>query len=238
VDPSLLLRPNPFSGDDGSLEPAMAEALALEDPGKRVEAIVAALHKGRVFAAVRPHAKTDEDQPGEGTAEAAAQQASDDVVPAPGGRQAVPVFTSMRALAAFAADARPLPVKAKDMAALTLTKTGILALDPRVGSASAECYIGRSAVAAIASGEEWTPPWHDPAVLERIKGAIAEERAAYGVRIRSTRKGVVQILVNVYSSSMRGEVARAVQTLVALIAHDPYLSARFDMVEIVPVRVV
>lgn len=98
VDFERLLRPNPFAGDDGGVQPQMASALALTDAAERQEALVAALATGRVFVPVQAHA-----HPGyeDGSVvshvpsrpnEEALEEASELTVPAPGGLRAMPVL--------------------------------------------------------------------------------------------------------------------------------------------------
>ncbi|MFT3942434.1 MAG: SseB family protein [Ancrocorticia sp.] len=244
VDFERFLRPNPFAGDDGGVQPQMAAALALTDAAERQEALVAALTTGRVFVPVQAHA-----HPGyEGGAVAshtpspnpngeALEEASELTVPAPGGLRAMPVFSSAAALAEFDAAARPLPMLGRNAAAQALLHTGLLALDP-VGEdlPLAGDFFGRSAVVAIASDEAWFAPWIDPQIPMRLGSALTGCEAAQKVTISAGRQGVVRIAV-VISEFVGKEGAREAVTRIAwALSHDPYLKSHLDLVEILPVR--
>lgn len=244
VDFERFLRPNPFAGDDGEVQPQMAGALALTDVAERQEALVAALATGRVFVPVQAHAHPGYEDgavashtPSPNPNAEALEEASELTVLAPGGLRAMPVFSSAAALAEFDPEARPLPVLGRNAAAQALLHTGLLALDP-VGENSPLVgdFFGRSAVVAIASDEVWLAPWIDPQIPMRLRSVLAGCEAAQSVTVSAGRQGVVRIAVviadHVGIEGARDVVARVARALV----HDPYLKSHLDLVEILPVR--
>ena len=244
VDFERLLRPNPFAGDDGGVQPQMASALALTDAAERQEALVAALATGRVFVPVQAHAHAGYEDgsvashvPSPNPNEEALEEASELTVPAPGGLRAMPVFSSAAALAEFDAQARPLPVLGRNAAAQALLHTGLLAVDPAPEKFSlAGDFFGRSAVVAIASGEAWLAPWIDPQILMRLRSALTGCEAAQKVTVSAGSHGVVRIAI-IISEFVGQEGAREAVTRIAwALAHDSYLKSHLDLVEILPVR--
>ena len=242
VDFERLLRPNPFSGDDGGVQPQMAAALALENPAQRQEALVAALGTGRVFVPVQAHAhpgvndgdvaEHDSHNPDK----AALEEASQLSVPAPGGLRAMPVFSSAASLATFDPGARPVPLLGRNAAAQALLHTGLLAVDPARAREVDGDYVGRSAVAAIAADGAWLAPWIDPQIPMRLEHSLTECEAAQDVRVLAGRQGVVRIAI-VISDFAGAEGAReAVQRAAYALQTDSYLKSHLDLVEIVPVR--
>ena len=245
VDFERLLRPNPFAGDDGGVQPQMAGALALTAGAERQEALVAALATGRVFVPVQAHAHPGYEDggvashtPSPNPNAEALEEASELTVPAPGGLRAMPVFSSAAALAEFDAAARPLPVLGRNAAAQALLHTGLLALDPvgEGGSPLVGDFFGRSAVVAIASDEAWCAPWIDPQILMRLRSALTGCEAAQKVTVSAGSQGVVRIVV-IISEFVGQEGAREAVTRIAwALSHDPYLKSHLDLVEILPVR--
>lgn len=244
VDFERFLRPNPFAGDDGEVQPRMAAALALTDPAERQEALVAALATGRVFVPVQAHAHPGYEDgavashtPSPNPNAEALEEAGELTVPAPGGLRAMPVFSSAAALAKFDPQARPLPVLGRNAAAQALMHTGLLAVDPvGEGLSPADDFLGRSAVVAIASNEAWVAPWIDPQIPMRLRSALTACEAVQDVMISAVPQGVVRIAV-VIADHVGIEGAQDAVTRVArALVHDSYLKAHLDLVEILPVR--
>lgn len=235
MDIGRLFRSNPFADDDGAVQPAMAAALDLQDPGKRQKALVVALVSGRVFVPVRPHAHPG-DSDGE-TAEheahnpdqVALTEAGELTVPAPGDLRAMPVFSSAESLAQFDPAARPVPLLGRNAAAQSLLHTGLLALD-------CHDFFGRSAVLAIASGESWLTPWDDPQVRESLERSLVGCEAAQAVRLLAGPGGVMRIAVVISDFVGRKGAEEAVTRVATAMASDTYLKSHLDLVEIVPVR--
>ncbi len=257
-----ILAPNPFAGDDGSIQPAVKDALS-KPVGERTESLVSALD--RVIMAVMPHAHPgilppeetevpvdpdsgavpeEADAVPRGMAGIAPHQpaAADPLecpdedlvrVPFPGGREAFPVFTSAQALAEWDPEARPVPVAIKNVAVAALKRgSGLITVNAESPS---QMWLGRSAVAALASGTEWTAPWNDPEITARIDASIDGDLPGYaGVSIEPGERGVATVLVHVTGKADREQVIAVVQTVAAILGSEEYVKARLDVVEIRP----
>lgn len=128
--------PDPgFAGDDGSAPPHLAAALAAyaSDPGRHLEVFLA-LQTARLLVpvlAVPGDAGVDEmgrtrEKPGDVPGSSGVEMATV-LVTGRDGRQALPGFTSVQSLAAWRADARPVPVAAP-LVALSALQGGVPAL--------------------------------------------------------------------------------------------------------------
>ncbi len=167
----------PFAGDDGRPDPTLAAALhdlsaaaSADDPAARAElevAVVQALAGARVFVAVVAGAGA--------AADLALLTAT-----LPGGRRALPAFTSPQALTRFRTDARPVPVAAP-RAALSAVAEGcdLLDLDP---AGPVAYLVRRPAVWALGQGQAWLPSYADPVVAQEVSrlGAEVGGRATCG----------------------------------------------------------
>ena len=160
-----------FAGDDGSPPPALAAALATQDPQQRLEAVVDALRAEWVLVPVvaRLEEMAEPREPGRPAGEKTAHAAMVTVA-APDGRAAMPVFSSMTAMRDWRADARPVPVEGRRAALAAGSEAdGVLVIDP--GSPVA-VQVPRPAVRAIALGEEWLPAARHPAVREEVHAVL------------------------------------------------------------------
>jgi len=161
------LTPQPFAGDDGSPDPALAAALAggsaLADvvrawaPTRALVPVVAVLGEGEDLVAVAGDKSADM---------ALATLTGKD------GTRALPAFTSAAALAAWDAAARPVPVEAARAAQAAVAEgCDVVVLDV-AGPASR--VLPRPAVWAVAQGRDWVPPWEDGEVLAEVAAACGE----------------------------------------------------------------
>jgi hypothetical protein len=166
--------PDPgFPDDDGTADPALAAALAAWSVNRDTEpAVVEALHSARLMVpvvAVLGEAETGPDG-------LAREKTSDMAVPtlqAPDGRRALPVFTSVKSLARWRADARPVAVPlAQALTALAQEGADTLLVD-LAGPVTYE-LTGASLRAALL-GPGRRPPVADPAVREALRAAVAAE---------------------------------------------------------------
>jgi len=243
MDPQRLLQPNAFAGDDGTEQAMFTQALAIANPMRRHEALVAALTTGRVLLAVQAHphpgratvatigrrAAVGEDSEPSGETSGVASNLR---VDGPGGRPAFAVFSSADRVGAFNSAARPLPLAGKAAAAQALATGGMLVLNP----GDEEEFIGRSALAAISAAEPWLAPWNDSDIATRIGQSVRDCEFVRGVSISMRRGGVTLVLLHMAQRAERAAAADAVLRATQAIAHDGYLRARLDAVEVVPVR--
>ncbi|WP_058955867.1 SseB family protein [Kocuria rhizophila] len=162
-----------FPDDPGTADPDLTAALDAWRAGRAGEQdVVAALPGVRVFVPIvaqvsRSHITRDglvSDK--EADMALVSLQASD-------GRQALPVFTSTRALSAWNGEARPVATELR-RAALSAVQDGssLLVVDPASDPAF---VVRRPALWALAQGREWTPSYRDFAVDDAVT------RAAVGV---------------------------------------------------------
>jgi len=176
-----------FAHDDGAAEPLLADALTAYAAGTgSLRGVVAALGRARVLV---PVVALEEDAPpapheagvasssvGHGPAaghgaftEARHAAAGVVAVAAPDGRTALPVFSSLTALAAWRSDARPMPAEGPRAAAAALQEGwGVLVLDPGPGAV----VVPRPAVVALATGRPWRPAVSDGAVVDEVRDAV------------------------------------------------------------------
>jgi len=163
---------SPFADDDGAPPPELTAALAEADPQTRLEAVVEALRTARVLVPVvarldemaEPDGPDGPDEHSEhGNAGEKSAHAAVVTVAVPDGRAALPVFSSLAAMAAWRDDARPVPTEGRRAAlAAGSDADGVLVLDP---GAATPVQVPRPAVRAIALAETWVPAVRNRAVL-------------------------------------------------------------------------
>jgi hypothetical protein len=169
-------QPNPFQGDTGSVDPGLEAALhsftqarAGSDPSVVHEAfagVIHALKSARLLVPLITEAGDFGVTDG-GKIVEKSQELSIVHVEGPDGRAVAPLFSSVLAMSAWNAEARPVPVDS-DRAALATAAEGLalMVLDP--GSAHS-LTLRRGALRAIATGE----PYLSPLVDEEVRAAIA-----------------------------------------------------------------
>ncbi|UYG15587.1 SseB family protein [Brachybacterium huguangmaarense] len=179
---------SPFPDDDGRAPRALADALAARHRGEDqdLRGLAAALRGTRVLvpimAVATEHGETAHGLVGDNGADMAMV-----TLEGPGGEKALPLFSSVEALAAWRRDARPAPVVA-EQAAQAAVQEGCTALllDPASGPAPADAagadpaesrptpvLLRRSILWALAQGRVWVPPAEDPAVLAELDALAA-----------------------------------------------------------------
>jgi hypothetical protein len=171
------LTPQPFAGDDGRPDPALAAALETLEP----RSLAAALGSARVLVPVVA-VLGDEPVP-VGPSGLPADKAADmavAVLVAPDGTRALPVFSSLAALTAWSPTARPVPAEGA-RAALSAVQDGcsLIVVDP-AGPRTA--VVRRPVVWALAQGRPWLPPAEDPEVLAAVRAAAGAAPDVAGVR--------------------------------------------------------
>lgn len=147
-----------FAGDDGSADPRVAAALtALGDGTGTLAGVVEALAGTRVLVPVLAELEAAETVEVGGHAHTVDKEASAGIVAlqAPDGRTALPVFSSVAAMAAWRRDARPVPTDVV-RAALSAVSEGweLLVLD---AGGPVTALLPRPAVWALAQQQPWRP---------------------------------------------------------------------------------
>ncbi len=162
----------PFAGDDGSADPAVAAALASLVAGSGdLRTLQHALVATRVLVPiVAAPGEVDVDTGGRAVERSA--HMSTVTITGHDGRRALPVFTSLAALAAWDPQARPFPASAVD-AARGAYEDGAEALlvDP---SAAGAAVVEGAALLALAEGRPWLPPAEDPDLLAAVAEALRD----------------------------------------------------------------
>ena len=164
---------SPFAGDDGTADPDVAAALAaLQDGSGSVSGVVDALHGTRVLVPVLAELEVEDVVVHDGHAHTVDKEASAGIVAlqAPDGRTALPVFTSVAAMTAWRADARPVPSDIA-RAALSAVTEGweVLVVDP---GGPTTVLVPRPAVWALAQQARWVPAVGPDGVDDEIRAAI------------------------------------------------------------------
>lgn len=171
---------SPFPEDRGQLSERLRDALRAVDAGEDAtrEAFVAALAGERVLVPIQAIA-TEETVTESGLH---ADNASDMAMVSfqlSNGQAALPLFTSVEALNAWSAEARPVPLQA-ERAAQAAVAEGCTMLIIDAGRAR-PLTLSRSALWALAQGRAWSAPHRDAEVLAevaRLPQLIAEVTAA------------------------------------------------------------
>lgn len=224
-----MLRPNPFSGDDGVQPAEFAVAKAVQPP-ERTPAVVRTLVAGRVLVPVLPHAAPKDPMNPHADDESCEAPASI-LVELPDGRHAMPAFTSMAAMAAWNPTARPVPMYGAQAAQAAYEQgDGLMLLDPMDESV----LIPRPAVWALAIGQEWVPAWSDPKLGAVAAGALVGIPGTLGVALVPGRTAEVAAVVLIEEGLDRPGVETAMQAAAAAISSHPVLRERIDSLELFP----
>ncbi|NSC20685.1 SseB family protein [Streptomyces albus subsp. chlorinus] len=173
-----------FSSDDGTADAALADALAAwrDAPGapSARARVLEALRGARLLVpvvAVLTEAETGED----GLRRDKTSEMAVPTLNAPGGRRALPAFTSTDALARWRPDARPVAVplhQALQAAAHEKADTVVLDL---AGPVTFE--LTGSALQALAEGRTAADALDDPAVIEAVRTVLAAEPQVVGAHL-------------------------------------------------------
>lgn len=243
-----------FAADDGGADPALAAALvrcaAGDTAGDTVLAdvaladVVTALATARVLVPVLAVEhddadgadETPTDAPAEPFAEARHASAGVVAVAAPDGRTALPVFSSVAALAAWHPTARPMPAEGPRAAAAALGEGwDLLVVDP--GSA-ATAVVPRPAVHALAEGRAWEPAVRAGAVTGAVRDAVRRVTRVPGVLDADAipgRGAEVAVVLTLQRGLTRAALERVLADVGAHLAADADVTAAVDSLELRPV---
>ncbi|UFU05100.1 SseB family protein [Ruania halotolerans] len=223
---------SPFAGDDGAAPEALALALAMGDPAKRLPAVVAVLAQVRVLVPVvaqleeRDEASEQTRAPVAGEKSASAAMVT---VAAPDGRAAIPVFSSMATLTRWRADARPIPVEGPRAAlAAASDADGLLVLDP---GGPVAILLPRPAVWALAQQRPWIPAAQDPEVAEAVQRAMRSLEGVAAVRVEPGERAEVRVVLGIAPGLAREHVSGIVSRAGQLLAAEEQVADRVDSLE-------
>lgn len=182
-----------YSGDDGTADAELTAALGgyaaargTAGEARAATAVVAALHTARLLVpvvAVLGEAETGPD----GLAREKSSDMAVPVIEAPGGRRALPAFTSTDALARWRADARPVAVPLPQaLRALAHEHADTLLLD-LAGPVPYELTGAQLRAAAL--GPDRADPLADPEVRAALRTAVAAQSGVARAHLAAGQPG-------------------------------------------------
>jgi hypothetical protein len=163
--------PNSWAGDSGEADPALVSSIRALALGQgTTEQVVAALASARVLIPLL----AELGESGEGAHGQSVDKSADlaiVTVETPDGQDALPVFSSVAAMAIWNPTARPVPVSAQK-AAIAAAQEGNtrIVLD---AANETEFVVRRPALAAIAQGLAWVHPARDQRVRQAFDQATS-----------------------------------------------------------------
>jgi len=228
---------SPFAHDDGSADQALAGVLARYAEGRAdVVDVVAALAEARLIVAILPHGReaAPTDAASRAAYDPARSQAAVVGMAADDGRGAMPVFTSVAALAAWRADARPVPTPAVRAAQGALAEGWeLLVLDP---AGPVTVRVPRPAVVALSEAAPWRPAVRagvvDDDVAAAVAAALAGVDALAGCGVAPGQRGEVAIDLAVRPGLDRAGLEAVVARVNAALAADATIAERVDSLEL------
>ncbi|WP_103662988.1 SseB family protein [Microbacterium sp. CJ77] len=172
-------QPNPHADDDGSAPEAFLAALAAFRAGEVGQAaVVDALRAVRLLVPLIAERGETGVAPSGLTVDKT-QELSIVTVAAPDGRTVLPAFSSVAAMQAWDASARPIPTPVARVAQAAVGEgTDLIVVDP---GSETEFVIRRPAVWALAQGESWIPSSESVEVRQAFLESIATELAAVDI---------------------------------------------------------
>ncbi len=172
---------NPHAADDGSADPALLAALTAFRAGSgSASAVVDAYRSARLLIPLVAD-KGEEGVGVNGLRVDKTQELSIITVAGPDGRRVLPVFTSVAAMAAWDAQARPVPADGVRTAlSAAADDTELIVIDP--GSAT-EYVLRRPAVWAVGQGQRWEPAHESPEVFTGLQESIGGELAVLDLSV-------------------------------------------------------
>ncbi|MEO2135800.1 SseB family protein [Microbacterium sp.] len=164
---------NPHAGDDGSADPALLSALRAFGRGEGdARAVVDAYRSARLLIPLVAEAGDVGIAPSGHTVDKT-QELSIVTVAAPDGRRVLPVFTSVRTMAAWDPKARPVPADGVRTAlAAAADDTDLIVIDP---ASETEFVLRRPAVWALGQGLAWEPAHTSPEVYAGLQESVGSE---------------------------------------------------------------
>jgi hypothetical protein len=221
--------PDPgFSGDDGSADPRLAQALArhLEQPSADSEQLLLELLVGArlmvPIVAILGESGT--------TADGLTHEKSSDMavptVRAPDGRKGLPAFTSLDALARWRADARPAPVPAPQAVRAAWSEQADVLLIDLAGPAFYE--LSGAAMRAVAEGRARVHPLRDPEVAEVVRGLLAEYPAVLRAHLLPSKQTDATLALIPAPDTEPESLGTSVRELAAALAAHDLLRIRLD----------
>lgn len=161
---------NPWANDDGSADPALIAALAaFRTEEQTQEFVLAALQHSRLLVPLIANLG----EAGEGAHGQKVDKSADlsiVSVASPDGQVALPVFSSVKAMAVWDPKARPVPIEAARVALAAASEgNGRIILDP---GSETQFVVRKTAFRALAEGTVWIHPSRNPEVKAAFAAVI------------------------------------------------------------------
>lgn len=217
-----------FAGDDGAANPGLAQALGVAGAAFTDESVVvAAIAAARLFVPVVAVAG-DTAETSHGTVDAGADMALITLT-GPDGRRALPVFSSIDALAAWDATARPVPVEAR-RAAVSAVAEGcqLLVLDV---AGPVTYVVSRPALWAIGAGRPWTAAHRDAEVLAALSAA-ADLEDVVGVDADQGEQVQLLVTLTMHKDLLPQRVQALARQVAAALEASDVIRERVDGIEL------
>jgi len=212
-----------FEGDDGSAQPGLTAALADGDPA----GLMAELATARLLVPIVAEPVDTAVQDGL-TVDKQTDMAAVTLV-APDGERALPVFSSLHALAAWDPAARPVPVTAARAGQAAVSERCDVVVVDVAGPVTR--VLRPSMVWALAQERPWLPPHLDDFVAAGVARAVAEEPDVTSHHVEEgapAGQGVLGVVLEL-REGLAGDEVQAVATRVGeRLATDGELRARID----------
>lgn len=227
---------NPSADDDGTAPERVVEAIRRLRAGELgIAEVVAALHPERLLVPLVAVAG-DEGIGPYGQRVDKTQELSIVTVAAPDGRSALPAFTSVAALSAWNAVARPIPIQASRIAlAAEAEGTPLVVVDP---GSDTQTVVRRPAFRALATGEPWIPAFEDPEVAEAFGASVADEPAVDAIGIAPgdpqarLAEAELVVVLRLAPDASDAERPALLDRLRARWSADPLIATRVDSIAI------
>jgi hypothetical protein len=212
-----------FDGDTGAADPALVTALA--EPHDEV-ALMAAVSAARLLVPIVAE-PVSVDEAGEHAVEKQTDMAAVTLV-APDGTRALPVFSSMAAITAWDAEARPVPVTAARAAQAAVSeRCDVMVVDlagPRTVA------LRPSMVWALAQQRDWLPAHDDETVRRAVAAAVREQEAvlAHEIGPGAPGEGVLRVTLRLVPGLDTATVQAVATAVGERLATDGEIRARID----------
>ncbi|QFG68825.1 SseB family protein [Ornithinimicrobium pratense] len=216
-----------FDADTGAADARLAHLLVTPAAERDEQELVAAVAEARLIVPVVAVPSEIDDSSGI-PVDAVSDMASVTLV-APDGQRALPAFTSTAALAAWNAEARPVPVSAQ-RAALAAVQEGceVIPLDLPAPPGPAAYTLRPSMVWALAMGRVWSPAHQDPKVVAAVAAAVADEPAVVGHELADGEGGQLEVRLRLTPGLTQSQVQSLVAVIGERLADDQDTRTRID----------
>ncbi|MBL8931513.1 MAG: SseB family protein [Kineosporiaceae bacterium] len=230
------LNPQPFAGDPGDGDPQVLAALAAHATGTATEReVLAALAPARLLVPIVAVVGEGHPMPDHVRGDAGAEM-SIPLLAGPAGTRALPAFTSVLALAAWDAEARPSPVEASRAALSAVDEDcTVMVIDP--GSVHA-FVVRRPPLWALAQGRTWTPPAEDGELAEAVRGALGLLPAVRAVRLEPGRRRELDLVLTLEPGLDAAGLKEVLSAVSHRLAGVTLLAERAESVELRPVAAI